>query len=194
MLGTSRTLFGKDQTVTKTLLFSAGLGVAAIAGIAIAQPGPQPVGPGRDTTRQEVIERTDARFDRLDENRDGRVTPEEARTARDRARAERAERMFDRLDANDDGSISREEMRAGHGRRGGDGMLMGRRGGPEGPGGRVRGMRAFGEQGFITREQMRERALARFDRIDANRDGTVTMEERRAARDARRRMRMQRDS
>jgi Ca2+-binding EF-hand superfamily protein len=182
--------------VTKTILISAGIGVAAIASVAIAQPGPPPEGRGRDTTRQEVIERTEARFDRLDENRDGRVTPEEARAARDRARSERAERMFDRLDANDDGSISRDEMREGQGRRGG-GMRMGRRGGPEGPGGRMRGMRAFGEQGFITRDQMRERALARFDRLDGNRDGTVTMAERQAAREARRerrRMRMQDDS
>ena len=182
--------------MTKTILISAGIGVAAIASVAIAQPGPPPEGRGRDTTRQEVIERTDARFDRLDENRDGRVTPEEARAARDRARSERAERMFDRLDANDDGSISRDEMREGHGRRGG-GMRMGRRGGPEGPGGRMRGMRGFGEQGFITRDQMRERALARFDRLDGNRDGTVTMAERQAAREARRerrRMRMQDDS
>ena len=45
----------------------------------------------------------------------------------------------------------------------------------------------------VTREQMRERALARFDRMDANRDGTLTAEERRQAFEARReRMRMRR--
>ena len=39
----------------------------------------------------------------------------------------------------------------------------------------------FGEQGFVTREQMREQALARFDRLDANRDGTLTAAERQQA-------------
>jgi hypothetical protein len=58
-----------------------------------------------------------------------------------------------------------------------------RHGGPGGPGMRgMRGMRMFGEQGFVTREQFRERALARFDRADANHDGTVTAAERQAMR------------
>ena len=54
-------------------------------------------------------------------------------------------------------------------------------------------MRGFGEQGFLTREQMQERALARFDRLDADRNGTVTIAERQAARDARRERRRMRD-
>lgn len=180
--------------MTRKIVIVSGIGAIAIAGIAIAQPGAS-ARMGQDTTRQQVIDRTDARFARLDENRDGRVTPEEARAARERHRQERADRLFERLDANDDGSVSRDEMREGHGRRGG--MRMARRGGPDGPGGRMRGMRGFGEQGFLTREQMRERALARFDRLDADRDGTVTMAERQAAREARRerrRMRFEQDS
>ena len=50
----------------------------------------------------------------------------------------------------------------------------------------MRGQRMFGEQGFVTAEQFRERALARFDRADANRDGTLTAAERREAREQRR--------
>ena len=178
------------------LLIAAGIGAVAIAGGAIAQPGPQDR-MARDTTRQEVAQRIDALFDRLDENRDGRITPEERRSARERNREEMADRRFARLDADGNGAITREEMREARGRRGGPGMRMGRRGGPEGPGGRMRGMRGMGEQGFITREQMRERALARFDRLDADRNGTVTVAERQAAREAmreRRRMRQQDDS
>lgn len=164
-------------------LIAASIGAVSIAGVAPAQPSPERM--GRDTTRQEVIQRVDARFAQLDENRDGQVTPEEARAARERRRAEMADRMFARLDTDGNGSITREELREGRGRRGGGpGMRMGRRGGPEGRGGGMRGMRGFGDQGFITREQMRERALARFDRLDADRDGTVTMAERRAAREA----------
>ena len=42
----------------------------------------------------------------------------------------------------------------------------------------MRGARMFGEQGFVTLEQMRARALERFDRADANHDGTLTAAER----------------
>jgi Ca2+-binding EF-hand superfamily protein len=192
--------------MTRAVLFAAGAGVAAIvaaAGIAVAQP---PEGPraARDVTRQEVIQRVDARFTQLDENRDGRVTAEERRVVRERRRAEMADRMFDRLDADGNGSISREEMRDGRMRRRG-GMRMAGSGSPGGPGMEGPGhgrhgpdMRRGGGREFamreVTREEMRERALARFDRMDANRDGTLTAEERRQARDARReRMRMRRE-
>jgi hypothetical protein len=56
----------------------------------------------------------------------------------------------------------------------------------------MRGQRLFGEQGFATREQFRERALARFDRVDANHDGTVTAAERQAMRGQRRQHRQER--
>jgi Ca2+-binding EF-hand superfamily protein len=190
--------------MNRTVLFFAGAGVAVVvaaAGIAAAQP-PEASRAGRDVTRQEVIERVDATFGRLDENRDGRVTPEERRAARERRRAELADRMFDRLDANRDGSISREELRDGRMRRPGRGMRMAGPAGPgtqrfEGPDGpRERGMR--GRRGLgareVTREEMRERALARFDRMDLDRNGTLTVEERRQAREVLRdRMRMRRE-
>lgn len=67
-----------------------------------------------------------------------------------------------------------------------------RRGGPDGPGGGMRGQRLFGAQGFATREQFRERALARFDRADADRNGIVTAAERQAARGQRRERRRER--
>jgi hypothetical protein len=50
-----------------------------------------------------------------------------------------------------------------------------------GPGMRM-GARLFGEAGFVTAEQFRTRALARFDRADANHDGTLTVAERQARR------------
>jgi hypothetical protein len=107
--------------------------------------------------------------------------------------------MFERLDVNRDGSISRAEFDQARSHRQehraerradrgpGAGMRGGRRGGPGMRGMRgERGQRLFGEQGFVTREQMRERALARFDRLDANRDGTLTAAERRQGREQRR--------
>ena len=201
--------------MTKLVLLS-GAALLAVAAAAAAQPGDRP-GPDADVTRQQVIDRADQAFARMDADHDGRFTREEAQAMGERRRAEMQGRMFDRLDANHDGNISRDEfaqapaMRGGRGGRGHHRGMMrmgpppggpdGARGpgGPEmgppppggpdgarGPGMRgpgMRGGRMFGEQGFITREQMRERALARFDRADADHDGTLTAAERRAARE-----------
>ena len=163
------------------LAILAGTALVAAAGAAVAQPANPRADRNADVTRQQVIERVDARFDRLDVDNDGRATPEEARQAREQHRWERAGQMFDRLDANDDGSISRAEFdqhRAQRGERRGMRMMrhrMHRQG--------MRGARLFGEQGFVTAEQMRERALARFDRGDLNHDGTLTGAERQQSRE-----------
>lgn len=175
---------------------------AAAAGVAVAQPGGHVMGNhDGEMTRQQVIERVDRHFQQLDANNDGRFTREEAMAQRERMRAEHLQRAFARFDADNDGSISREEFarhradraerRAG---REGDGMRAGRHGGRMmrhrhggGMGGHMMmGGRLFGEQGFVTREQLRERALARFDRLDADGNGTVTAEERRQAHERRR--------
>jgi hypothetical protein len=192
----------------------AGTALLGVAGVALAQTAaPQRTDRNADVTRQQVVERVDQRFARMDANNDGRFTPEEMRAAGEARRAERQTRMFDRMDLDRNGSITREEMSQAHaqmrenrGERGMRGQRRGMRhggahhGGPagaEGPGhgganAGTRGARMFGEQGFITREQMRERALARFDRADANRDGTLTAAERQAARGAMRQQRRER--
>ena len=185
------------------LSFLAGAALLATAGVAVAQgPGPRP-DRDADFTRAQAIERSDQAFARLDANNDGRFTPDEARARGEQRREQRMTRMFDRLDADHNGSITREEMAQAHrGGPGGPGMRHRgpggpgmrhrgmRHGGPGGPGMRgmrgMRGQRMFGEQGFVTREQFRERALARFDRADANHDGTLTAAERREAREHRR--------
>ncbi|MDQ8754903.1 EF-hand domain-containing protein [Sphingosinicella sp. LHD-64] len=189
---------------TRALIAGAALTVA-IAGAAWAQTSETPR-PDRnaDMTRQQVIERVDQRFARLDADRDGRFTREEAQQRHAQRQTERANRMFDRLDLDRNGSITREEMsqaqaqrferrdarraeraEAGEHRRH---RGLGRRGGHHRFA--MGGERMFGEQGFITVEQMRERALARFDRMDADRNGTVTAAERQQMR-AQFRQRMQ---
>src|SRR5437868_1156088 len=178
----------------KTLVFLSGAAVlATVAGIALAQPGPGPErrGPEGDVTRQQVIARVDAMFARLDADHDGRLTPEEMHAAGAHRRAEMRQHIFDRLDANHDGMISREEFDRGHPMAGGPegphGMEMGppppgAPGGPEGP--RGHGLRMmFAGDGPVTLEQMRTRALERFDRADANHDGVLTPDERHAARE-----------
>jgi hypothetical protein len=197
--------------MTKSIIL-AGAALIALGGAALAQPpgrpGPNRPAPGADVSRAQVIASVDQRFARMDANNDGRFTREEAQAGRQARRAERMTAMFDRLDADHNGAISREEMTEGHQRRMADGGGRGGRGGhgrrgpggpgmrhgpppggpgagegPGGPGGPgMRGQRLFGERGFITRDQLRERALARFDRADADRNGTLTAAEREAAR------------
>ena len=62
---------------TRILLSGAALVAAAVAGIALAQGGPERPGLGGDVTRQQAIAHVDEMFARLDANRDGRVTPDE---------------------------------------------------------------------------------------------------------------------
>jgi hypothetical protein len=122
-------------------------------------------------------------------------------------RGDMEQRRFARLDSNHDGNLSPQEFAQGdgpHGPRGAGGPPPGGHdggmsppppggpdAGPGAPGGGARGgpgggrmfERMFGAQGYVTLEQMRDRALARFDRDDANHDGVVTADERRAARE-----------
>lgn len=183
----------------KNVAILAGLGLLAITGSAIAQPSDGPRRErGADINRQQVIERTAQRFDRLDRNHDGRLTAEEAQEARNEHREQRAGRAFARLDLDRNGSVTQAEFEQARS------QLRGQRGEPRAErgmrrGGRfmrrahnadaMRSGRMFGEQGFITREQFQERALARFDRQDQNRDGTVTIAERREASQHRRQQR-----
>lgn len=185
----------------KTFTILAGTALLASAGVAAAQQSGPRFDRDADVTRQQAIERADQRFARLDVDNDGRATPEEARQAAQQRRAERAGRMFERLDLDRDGSITRAEFdqartqmreqraerRENRGRSGMRGMRH-RGAGMHGN----RAARLFGEQGFITREQMRERATARFDRLDADHDGTLTAAERQQAREHRRERRQQR--
>lgn len=192
----------------KKLFLLTGAALIATTGVALAQnattmptPTTAAARPDRnaDVTRQQVIERADQRFARLDLNRDGRFTPEERRQLGEQRRSQRADRMFERLDLNRDGNVTREEMGQAHSQRAEQRRERraeaGEHGGRRGHHGRrfmrhhrgggdfaMRGERMFGEQGFVTAEQMRARALERFDRMDANRDGTLTAAERRQAR------------
>lgn len=185
--------------MNKLALF-ASVALVASAGAALAQ-AEAPARPDRnaDVTRQQVIDRTDQRFARMDVNHDGRFTPEEARQLREQRASERSNRMFERLDANHDGSITREEMdqaraarqqrmaehraQAGEARAHRGPRHHGMRFHGRHHGRAMGGQHLFGEQGFVTAEQMRTRALERFDRQDANHDGTLTAAERQQARE-----------
>ena len=139
--------------------------LATMAGAAAAQTAPllsaSPM-PGRGM-----------RMMHADTDGDGFVTRAEA--------AAQADAQFDGMDANRDGKVTGDEMRAAWQARGGNG-------GSHGTGGRA-GIGARGDL-TATREDFRARALARFDRADANRDGRVDA----AEMDAMRQRRMNRGS
>ena len=173
------------------------LGAALIAVPVLAAPG----GGDRNATqtRAEVQTRAAEMFAKLDANQDGKLDTAD-RAAK---RAERQAKMFAKLDADGNGSISKAEwdqhgtdraakraerrekraaageagdgkrhaMRGHHGKRGGHhGMMMGKAD--------TDGDKAISQAEFQTA------ALARFDAADANKDGQVTPEERKAQRGA----------
>lgn len=147
-------------------------------------------------TRAEATQHAEAQFARMDANRDGRVTPEDRAAGQERRRTE----TFARMDADNNGAITRAEWdRAGEAmaerreaRRGELGQATGRaegnreargRGGRRGQMGRTMMARAdANSDGAIDRSEFVAAATARFDRLDADRDGSVSTAERQAQR------------
>ncbi len=179
---------------TKSLILVSAGAVALVSVPVLAQQGWM----AQPQTRAQAEAKVKEHFAKLDLNKDGTVTPEEAQSARMENRKEMRDKHFDAMDTNKDGSLSREEFNAAHsgmgGMKGGEhtGMRHGKRGDGAGKGKRG-GMRqgdggAFlmradtNKDGKVTLPEMTSSVLARFDAADANKDGTVSPEERRAAR------------
>ncbi|GLK47400.1 hypothetical protein GCM10017620_03730 [Brevundimonas intermedia] len=159
-------------------------------------------GPDRDAdlTRAAFVDARIARLTALDADRDGTVSVAEREAAMQAKRAERADERFAKLDANSDGAISRAEFDAGRPERadGDDRGPRGERGpgrggprhamrgpdGPEGPG--APGGPEGREPGPVVIAEVAAKLGERFDKMDADKNGVVTAEERRAAMPARR--------
>lgn len=166
-------------------------------------------------TRDAAITKVREHFAKMDANRDGFVTSDEMKAQRAERgakwREKRAERRqgrdpaaaFDRLDANRDGVLSREEFAAARAMRGERRAEM-RGNAPRAEGGkrmmRMHRMAGMGHGGMMKRAdanndgkvslaEAQAAAVARFDRVDLNRDGTITPEERRQAHEKMRAMR-----
>ena len=182
--------------------------LAGTTGAALAQtPGVAPMaphGPGHTAmpqTRDAVVAQVRDHFARADANRDGYVAADEMKAMRGQRKAQRmamrgpaAQRanpgaMFDRLDANRDNMISREEFERGRAVRAERGAgLRGQRMAARGQGGMLR--RADTDRdGRVSLAEAQAAALARFDRVDLNRDGRITPEERQQLRQQRRQQR-----
>lgn len=146
----------------------------AFSGAASAQTAPRT--PKPDMTRAQAQERAAAMFARMDANRDG--------TLNEADRAARRAGAFDRLDTDRNGSISRAEFTARQDARAERrGQRAERRGARRG-GGVMGNRQALMAGGAVTQAAFVGRALEMFDRADADRNGTVTQAERKAARDA----------
>jgi hypothetical protein len=184
------------------------LGAALIAVPALAAPGgPRNMGNADGNgvlTRAEAQASAGQMFAKMDANKDGKLDSAD-RAAR---HAAMQAKRFAALDANSDGSISKAEwdqhgadrqakraewkgkraaaggeagegkrgMRGHHGKRGG-------RHGMRGDHGMMMKADADGDKA-ISQAEFQTAALARFDRLDANKDGQVTAEERQAQRAA----------
>lgn len=200
-------------------LLALGLAIAAATPLLFAQTPPPGGGqPGArhakvDANGDGVIDRSEAakaprlaeNFDRLDANKDGKLSASErpqhgARQggrggpggpggamakldtngdgAIDRSEAAKAPRMaenFDRLDANKDGRIGADERPQHGGRQGG--MHAGK-----GRGGERMAQLDKNGDGRFSRDELagHERALQNFTAIDANKDGFLTRDEMKA--------------
>lgn len=182
----------------------AGAAMAALlAGVAFAQPAPRPDGPPpAPKTRAELQAKITERFKQADTNGDGFVTKAEADAARAKMREafaeRRAERKADRfaaLDRNHDGSLSKEEYMAPPPGKDKDARGPGRRDGKPGGhrGGRMHGGGWMGnwfdrmdanKDGKVSLAEALAQPLAMFDKVDTNHDGTISADEQKAAHDA----------
>jgi hypothetical protein len=183
------------------------IGAAAAALLAVPAAA-QRDGPAPAFDRAQIEGRIAERFQRVDADRDGFVTREEAEGARAGVRAQRQERrserraaLFARLDSDRNGVISREEFERPQARANGErhaerGERRAERGERRGQrfahrrGGRMGG--GFGGEAFARLDSNRDgrvslaeataARLQRFDRVDSNRDGRIDREEIQAAR------------
>lgn len=134
-------------------------------------------------------------FAKLDANRDGQVTRAEAEAARTAVAARKGKStnahavamggLFERGDTNRDGSINRAEFDALHALRL---QRMAARGAKQHQAfaGRMFAGADANKDGRLTLQEATAMSLQRFDKLDANRDGTITPEERQQRRQQRR--------
>ena len=142
----------------KQFLTAAAIGAMLTAGVAIATQTQTSAPPKQPITKAQMLTRADARFDRLDTNKDGQLSAEERKAGMAAARKAMAERK---------GGEVQDFMPGG--RRGGD---MGER--------MMKRVDTNGD-GLISKAENRAMVEARFARMDADRDGTIEAGEGRKA-------------
>ena len=135
----------------KKFLTTAAIGAMLTAGAAVAMQSQAPTAPKQPVSKAEMLARADARFDRLDTNKDGQLSAEERKAGAEAARAAMAEKKGGEL----------QDFMPGA-RRGGGGM-----------GERMLARVDTNGDGLISKAENRAMVEARFARMDADKDGTV---------------------
>jgi Ca2+-binding EF-hand superfamily protein len=170
------------------VIFAGGAAIAQIApaGSAVRNAHTQVA---KAQTRADVQAHVQRMFARLDANKDGFVTRDEASAARSQFAARMQHRdpqqrsaarakAFERLDVNRDGMISRAEFAAPRPHR----MAMQHAGMHRGFGGRMFEMADANKDGRVSMGEAQQLALQHFNRADLNRDGVLTPQERQQSR------------
>lgn len=170
-----------------------GAAALVMAGAAVAQQSDQRMGRWGDAdgdgrvAQAEFVESRISRLQAMDADNNGVVTEAERTAARQARMAERRETRFAQLDANGDGMIARAEFDAAHEQmRGQRGERGARHGGMRGG----RGGHHRDASGDVVIADAQARMVEHFTAMDANRDGFVTSDERRAMMAERRGRRM----
>lgn len=135
----------------KKFLTTAAIGAMLTAGAAVAMQSQAPTAPKQPVSKAEMLARADARFDRLDTNKDGQLSADERKAGAEAARATMAEKKGGEL----------QDFMPGA-RRGGGGM-----------GERMLARVDTNGDGLISKAENRAMVEARFARMDADKDGTV---------------------
>jgi hypothetical protein len=176
-----------DQMKKASIL--AAIVVVSLTSVGIyAAPGMKADSDGNGAvTKAEAMAAADARFAKMDANNDGSLNEAD--------KAAMVKKRFAEMDADKNGAISETEFVAAHEARAAKRqdrreMRMGR-GGPEGKmghrGGRGGGMKMLARADTdgdkaVSKAEFRVAAEARFAKADANSDGTITADERKAGR------------
>lgn len=167
-----------EFTVSRIAIFTASVLGLAAASSAVAQSTPASgQSPGSvPTTRAEVIKLLDARFAKIDSNGDGGLTSAELQTIEAQVIASQkaqlagaVQRAFAKLDTNKDGRLSIEEYGAAA-------PKMDVK--PADNAAELVRLLDTDKNGKISAEEFKRRTLAGFDKLDTNKDGTVTVAER----------------
>jgi hypothetical protein len=185
------------ENAMKKLITLGLVSLAALAAVpALADQAPaKPMHHG-PTTRAEAQAEVKAHFDKFDTNKDGTVTKAEFDASKSAMKAqwqakgaERHGERFAALDADKDGQLSRAEWDA----KGAGPAGKARRDGDHPGRGKTRMINADGQRWFdkldankdgkVTLAEATTARLAMFDKVDANKDGTISPEEHKAARE-----------
>jgi Ca2+-binding EF-hand superfamily protein len=134
-----------------------------------------------EARKLQMRERADAHFSESDRNRDGKLSFAEWQEARNKTLAE----QFRKLDGNNDGALTQDEMRQAREQR--HQMRGGRRGEAGAMREKLRALDVDQDQALSRAEigDSMPKLSENFDTIDSNRDGKLTREEMRAARESR---------